>query len=100
MQKAYLHLIKWALSKDYSVEIECEGETDYSGQSYNEAKNAVEAVESGVIYLKQGGEYVAWFSFVFDYNQSPDEIINDWGINQITKQWSKEYHGWQVENAS
>ena len=100
MKKAHLHLLKWGLSKGYSVEIECEGETDYSGRSYKEAKDAVEAVEGGAIYLKQGDDYVACFSFNFDYDQSPDEIINDWGVNEITEQWSHDYHGWRVENAS
>lgn len=97
MKHAHLHLIKWGLNQGYTIQVESEGYTDYEGTSYKEAVKSVEACDIGVIYFIEGthtvGEpvYVAGFSYIFDYDQPPDEIISDWGINEVSTAWDQEY---------
>ena len=97
MIPAHKHLVQWGLDKGYTIEVCCEAETDYEGTDYDEAIKAIEATEYGAIHLIEGTDTeafinrMAWFSYVFDYDQEPNEIINDYGINEITEQWSKDY---------
>lgn len=110
MKEAHKHLIQWGLDRGYKIEVECEGEVDYEGISYNDAVEAVEACDVGSIYFIDGlipegfekdiglitysaGEnnYVAGFGYVLEYHQEPDEIISDWGINEISEAWDKDY---------
>lgn len=91
MIEAHKHLIQWGLDRGYAIEVECEGELDYNGTNYTEAVEAVEACDIGLIYLTEGGEMMAVFSYVLEYDQEPDEIIGDWGINEVSEAWDKEY---------
>ena len=38
------------------------------------------------------GDPVACFRYVFDWDQNPDEIISDWGINEVSDAWDKQYN--------
>ena len=93
--KAYKHLIRWGLDRGYKVEVYGEGELDYSGLDFEEAVEAVEACDVGNISFlnPEDNERLAWFAYTFDWDQNPDEIISDWGINDITSQWEKAYFG-------
>ena len=97
MIPAHKHLVQWGLDQGYTIEVVCEAETDYFGTDYNKAIEAIEATEYGAIHFNEGKDpqafinNVAWFSFVFDYDQEPNEIINDYGINEVTEQWQKDY---------
>jgi hypothetical protein len=95
MEKAHLNLIKWGLEEGYSVEVYGEEEyLDYVGGNYDEAVEAVEACDGGMILLVvPDGDPVAWFKYVFDWDQNPDEIISDWGINEVSDAWDKQYNG-------
>jgi len=97
MKKAHEHLIRWGLKQGYTVEVECEGYTDYVGTSFDDAVGAVEDCDIGVVYftnptdLKDEVEYIAGFSYILEYDQSPDEIISDWGINEVSIAWDADY---------
>jgi len=92
MEKAHRNLVRWGRDQGYTIEVECEGETDYVGTSFADAIDAIEACDNGVIYLTEPSEYIAWFSYIFDYDQNPEEIINDWGINEVSDAWDKQYN--------
>ena len=93
--KAHKHLIRWGLDRGYKVEVYGEGQLDYSGLDFEEAVEAVEACDVGNISFlnPEDNERLAWFAYTFDWDQNPDEIISDWGINDITSQWEKAYFG-------
>lgn len=91
MKDAHHHLINWGIKKGYTIEVDCEGETEYCGTNYKLAVEASEACDIGVIYFIEDGVHIAWFSYVHEYERVPDEIISDWGINNITEWWSADY---------
>ena len=66
---------------------------DYAGGNYTEAVEAVEACDGGMIlFVVPDSDPVAWFRYVFDWDQNPDEIISDWGINEVSDAWDKQYN--------
>jgi hypothetical protein len=93
MKQAHLHLIQWGLDQGYIIEVDIEGEPEYRGKSYKEAKDASEAGETGCIYLitGTGDTDYAWFGYLHDYNQKPDEKIYDYGICAVSESWQKAY---------
>tara|TARA_R110000868_G_scaffold262852_1_gene521508 strand:+ start:306 stop:614 length:309 start_codon:yes stop_codon:yes gene_type:complete len=99
MQKAHLHLIKWAVKRGYSVAVYGEGEFDGIHHAYKEIKDNVEACDMGEMLLlipsvKQVGKWkrMASFAYMFEYEQAPDEIIYDCVVNEISEAWSAEYN--------
>lgn len=91
MQKAHLHLIKWAIAQGYIMEIWGDGEElDYSGSSYLPAKEAAEACDTADIILYKDGERAAWF-YVVNWNKEPDEIISDYSANAVGDAWQRAY---------
>ncbi len=93
MKQAHLHLIQWGLDQGYIIEVDIEGEAEYRGKSYKEAKDASEAGETGCIYLitGTGDTDYAWFGYLHDYDQKPDEKIYDYGICAVSESWQKAY---------
>tara|TARA_R110000824_G_scaffold67121_1_gene173822 strand:+ start:261 stop:569 length:309 start_codon:yes stop_codon:yes gene_type:complete len=99
MQKAHLHLIKWAIDRGYSIAVYGEGEFDGIHHTYKEIKDNVEACDMGEMILltpsvKQAGKWqkLASFAYMFEYEQAPDEIIYDHVVNDISESWSAEYN--------
>ena len=110
MQKAHLHLIKWAVARGYSVMVFGEGEFDGVHSTYEEIKDNVEACDMGQMDLvkpnmleeqeeDQGYEVYASFAYVFEYDQEPDETIYDYGVNEISEQWASDYEATRQEVA-
>ena len=110
MQKAHLHLIKWAIARGYSVMVFGEGEFDGVHSTYEEIKDNVEACDMGQMDLvkpnmleeqeeESGYEVYASFAYVFEYDQEPDEIIADYGVNEISEQWDRDYAATRLEVA-
>ena len=104
MQKAHLHLIKWAVERSYSVMVCGEGEFDGVHSTYTEIKDNVEACDIGGLTLiglnaKGDNEPVASFAYVFEYDQEPEEIIYDYGVNEISEQWDRDYAATREEAA-
>ena len=93
MKKAHLHLIKWGLAQGYKIEVDIEGEFEYRGRSYKQAKDASEAGDMGCIYLITGdsNEAYSWFGYMHEWKQNPDEIIYDYGINEVSEAWAADY---------
>lgn len=104
--KAHLHLIKWAVKRGYSVAVFGEGEYDGVHHTYKEIKDTVEAFDMGEITLvkpsiKTEGKWsrVASFAYMFEYDQYPDEIIYDYGVNEISEAWATDYESTRLEAA-
>jgi len=104
MQKAHLHLAKWALARGYSVMVFGEGELDGVFETYEEIKDSVEGCDMGQMDIALSAEprvyeVVASFAYVFEYDQEPDEIIYDYGINEVSEQWARDYEATRKEEA-
>ena len=106
MQKAHLHLIKWAMKCGYSVAVFGEGEYDGVHSTYKDIKDAVEGCDMGEMVLVKPsvlteGKWTrqASFAYAFDYDQNPDEIIYDYGVNEITDAWAADYAQTEYEAA-
>ena len=105
MQKAHLHLIKWAVARGYSVMVFGEGEFDGVHSTYEEIKDNVEACDMGQMDLVKPNnaegelDLMASFAYVFEYDQEPDEIIYDYGVNEISEQWARDYEATRKEAA-
>ena len=41
----------------------------------------------------------ASFAYMFDYDQYPDEIIYDYGVNEISEAWATDYESTRLEAA-
>ena len=97
MQKAHLHLIKWAVARGYSAAVYGEGEFDGIHSTYKDIKDNCEACDMGQLVLvkpsKQEGKWIslATFAYVHEYEQEPEESIYDYGVNSISEQWDKDY---------
>jgi hypothetical protein len=91
MKPAHIHLIKWGLTRGYGIEVRCEGEIDYQGQSYSKAVEAVEDCDIGTIYLTKGDDLVAWFDYVLEYERNPEETISDYICNDLSGDWVADY---------
>ena len=118
MQKAHLHLIKWAVARGYSVAVYGEGEFDGIHSTYKTIKENVEACDMGQMTLLSRGAdkpvgfdeqgeinqknwiSVASFAYLFDHGQEPDETIMDYDINltveggliiDVAKAWASDY---------
>ena len=87
-----------------------EGEFDGVHSTYEEIKDNVEACDMGQMDLvtrnvleeqEEESGYVlhASFAYIFDYDQEPDEIIYDYGVNEISEQWARDYEATRKEVA-
>mgnify|MGYP000707448686 FL=1 len=64
--------------------------------SYKLAKEGVESTGMvELIWCKRNEDNKfkakAVFAVILDYDQEPDETISDYGINELTEQWAKDY---------
>jgi len=107
MQKAHLHLIKWAVAKGYSVAVYGEGEFDGVHSTYEDIKDAVEACDIGEMILvnawvQKKGKWSrqASFAYVLEYDQEPEESIYDYGVNEISEQWARDYEATRKEEVA
>ena len=101
MQKAHLHLIKWAVKRGYSVAVFGEGEYDGLHHTYKEIKDTVEGCDMGEMVLVKQGTWTreASFAYMFEYDQEPDETIYDYGVNEISEAWAADYESTRAEVA-
>ena len=67
-----------------------EGELDYTGTSYTEAKENAEACDETEIVLRKGQEEGTWF-LCNNFNDEPDEIVADYSDNEVGHAWQKAY---------
>lgn len=106
MQKAHLHLIKWAIKRGYSVAVFGEGEYDGVHHTYKDIKDTVEACDMGEMVLvkpsvETDGKWTrkAGFAYVFEYEQEPNETIYDYFVNEISQEWAADYEQTEYEIA-
>ena len=92
MQKAHLNLIKYALSSGCTISV-WDGEVYavLKSTSYNAIKEAIEAVEEAEINIYKNDDYIGWARIIFDWNQSPDEIVSDYTCTPFMEEWDKQY---------
>ena len=92
MQKAHLHLIKWAIAKGFTFEVWGDGEElDYKGGQYQAAKEAAEACDTADIILFKGDARAAWF-YIVNCNDGA-EIVSDYSANNVGESWWQDYEG-------
>ena len=106
MQKAHLHLIKWAIKRGYSVAVFGEGEYDGVHHTYKDIKDTVEACDMGEMVLvkpsvETDGKWTrkVGFAYVFEYEQEPNETIYDYFVNEISQEWAADYEQTEYEIA-
>ena len=96
MKKAYLDYIKYALASGYKVAVMVEEEIVLkSSDSYKKIKEEIEAYDAIVSLVVRDvakKETVAWADVILDYDQSPDETILDYNVNQYNQDWSDQYY--------
>lgn len=96
MKKAYLNYINHALKSGYKVAVLVEGEVALkSSDSYQAIKSEVEAYDAIVTLMVRDvekKETVAWAEVLLEYNQTPEETIMDYGVNDYNEQWAKNYY--------
>lgn len=93
MQKAYLHNIKYGLSKGYEIAVVCPEEGDYlqyCTTSYNLAKEGVESTGyAEILWCNDTGGVEA--VFVAQLGLEPEETIMDFSCNAVADDWEKAY---------
>ena len=92
MQKAHLNLIKYALSSGCTISV-WDGELweVHKCTSYQAIKDAIEPVEEAEINIYKNSESIGWARIIFDWNQSPDEIVADYTCTPFMEAWDKQY---------
>ncbi len=91
MQKSHLHAIKWAIAQGHVLYVWGDGEElDYTGNSYQSAKEAAEACDTAEIILKDSmGLELGWFSVVNGLDA--EELVSDYSDNEVGQAWQKAY---------
>lgn len=91
-QKAYLHLIKWAINKGFTIDV-FDGEDTFKNCNYFQAKEAVEAVDEPTsIRLYEGGCYMGEGHVLLEFGQRSEETIFDYVITPTMEEWEIDYH--------
>lgn len=67
---------------------------EYTGDSYQKAKDEVDAVEWSNVQAvdPESGEVLGTIAIIFDYDQPPEETVNDYTITPLTQEWEKQYY--------
>jgi hypothetical protein len=94
MQKAYLHLIKYALANNATVSVhDSEEWAAKRSTSYNEIKHAIESVDISDLRIrdKDTGEVLGWAGIVLERGQRPDESVYDCEVCPFMDAWDAAY---------
>lgn len=98
MEKAYRHLVKWALDQGYRVDVDYDGSGDPDGVfedcAFKQAIDEIHAVDNPVVVLrdKATGERLGWFSIVWGWGNAPDETIADYACTDVAEAWERVYY--------
>ena len=92
-QKAYLHLVKYALDLGHKISIHDGGEFQVkNSKSYKAIKDAIESVDDSEIYIRQpNNDHVGW-AYVVLYGNDPEETVSDYGDNGFMDTWNNTYN--------
>jgi len=90
--KAYKHLIKFALSCEYTVSVWDGEEWQVTkSEDYAEIVDAVESVEEAVLKIRrEGGDSIASVT-VSAYGLEDDETVVDYGLCSFMEDWEESY---------
>lgn len=94
MQKAYLHLIKYALANNATVSVhDSEEWTVKRSTSYKEIKDCIESVDMSDLLVRDGEtkESLGWAGVVLERNQNPEQSVYDYEITPFMKAWDEQY---------
>jgi hypothetical protein len=99
MQKAYLHYIKHALAAGYHIHVDDGGERIRCGDSYQAAKDAVEAVEAAHINVvssernPETGKFICYgWAYAIPFGLDPEETVADYSVTPYNEAWEAEYY--------
>ena len=89
--KAYLHLIKHFLDKDFTLSVVSDGVTDLLKSSkYTEIKEDIEAVEECIVAIYNKDVKVGK-ALILPFDCDPEDTVADFTDNSIMNKWFKEY---------
>ena len=91
MQKAHLNLINYVLSSGCKISVWDGVGVVHKSTSYDEIIEAIEAVEEAEINIYKDSESIGWARIIFDWNQTPDEIVADYTCTPFMEAWNKQY---------
>jgi hypothetical protein len=93
MQKAYLHLIQYAINCGAIVDVDDGGDQDeiHRGCTFAQAKEAVESVDVSTITVYTGTDKTN-FEVALEYGQQPEETIYDYSVTDFSALWEAVYY--------
>ena len=93
MQKAHLHLIKYALARNCKISV-WDGEEWQIKKStgYKEIKDAAESVDEAQLRIRDSeNKIVGWAWVINDCTFEPEEYIVDYTCTPFMEAWDAEY---------
>jgi len=98
MQKAYLHLIKYALANNATISVHDSEEWSVKrSTSYKEIKDCIESVDMSDLRIrdKDSKEDLGWAGVLLERGQNPDESVYDFQTTPFLFAWDRQY---KIEN--
>ena len=101
MEKAYRHLVKWALQNGYRVDVDYEGHGEpddvFENCTFQQAIDEIHAVENPVVILRdpESGKSKGWASIIWGYGMQPEETIADYSVTPALQEWERSYPGYK-----
>lgn len=90
--KSYKHLVKYALSKKYTISV-WDGEewqVKYS-KKYKNIIDAIESVDEAEIRIRDVHGVVAGWAFITAYGLADDETVIDHTLTEFMQEWNAQY---------
>lgn len=92
MQKAHLHLIKYALARNCKISVWDGEEWQVKrSSSYKAIKEAIDSVEESELVIRnKEGERLGW-ARIIDQG-TPDETVSDYTLTPLMDEWEEVYN--------
>jgi hypothetical protein len=92
-EKAHRHLIRYALDKGCTFEVDDGGnEMPFKTSTYKETVEGVEAVDlSHLFILDKNDRQVGWALVVLDAGARPEESVADHNMSDFMEEWARQY---------
>jgi hypothetical protein len=94
--KAYRHLVKFVLSKNYSISV-WDGEEWQVKRSnkFQEIIDAIESVEEAELRIRNEEKVVVGVASVSAFGLEDDETVTDYTMTELMQEWEEVYNSAQ-----